>query len=320
MSRSLASACLCLASLAAAVALPATAQSPRPTVSFDSAMNTWFSDENGLLTIDRSVVAFAPDGPLNMAVAVVDSSGTVVQSHTYFPDMNRDGVFGTAKAKGPAQVQLTEPGIYSIVWVINGEPATRLPVALKQTGAGDDPFNPQKTYAYDGFWRTHGYWTLHKTGNDDPTPVFHYWVGGLDVPEDRRSDMFFAELIRDGQVVAHSRRTQGHLPAGRWNYDKLMLYHPHEKKDTPYAKLWTQADLLTDGKYELRFTRNSDGQLIRSYDYTVADGQIVPLPETALDHEPRIDHVLPRVQRRGTNNFEMIEAYWIKDGGPGTTE
>ncbi|MEM6756467.1 MAG: hypothetical protein AAF586_04810 [Planctomycetota bacterium] len=315
----------CAIVLAASIVGVALAQSPRPTVAFDDALNTWFSDTNGLMTFDRCRVAFAPEGNINMLVAVVDPQGQVVGQHPYSPDVphtQRNGVFANVRAdQGPLQTQLSEPGIYTIVWVIDGEPATRLPVMLRQTGAGDDPFNPQKTFAFDGLWRTHAYWEWHKTGNDYPTPKLHYWVGGLDVPEGRRDDMFVAELIRDGEVVAHSVRTRGHLPSGKWRYDNITLAHPHEPKDAANARPWTRDDLLgTDGKYEVRFTRQSDGQMIRSYDYVVADGQIVPLPETALDYEPRTDHILPRVQKRGGNTIEMIEATWIKDGGPGTAE
>lgn len=300
----------------------AEAQAPRPTVSFGAAMNTWMSDTNGLIAPDRVRLAFVPEGDLNMVLGIVDQAGNIVGRHDYAPEVDRFGsVFAVARLKqSGSQTQLTEPGIYSLVWVIDGQPATRLPVRLRQTGAGDDPFNPQKTFAFDGYWRTHAYWTMHKTGNDPPTPKLHYWVGGLDVPEGRRSDMFFAQLIKDGQVVAHSKRTQGHLPPGRWTQNNLLLFHPHEKKDTPNARVWSQADLLTDGRYELRFTRQSDNQMIRSYDYTVAEGKLVPLAESALDYEPRVDHVLPRVQRKGATTVEMIEAFWIKDGGPGGAE
>jgi hypothetical protein len=79
------------------------------------------------------------------------------------------------------------------------------------------------------------------------------------------------------------------------------------------AKYFTAEDLAVDGAYEIRITRGSDGALLRSYDFDVKGGELVPLPETRFGHEPGIDYLLPRTVKRGASSFEFVEAIWIKD-------
>jgi len=287
-----------------------------PAVSFNSILNTYFDDSSGQISFRDSIVAFVPEGPFKGMVAVVDAEGKAVAKFEYFDSIMREGVFGRVKVKGLAEVKLTTPGIYTIVYLIDGKPVTRMPVRLRQTGSGDDPFNPVKTFAFDGYWRTHAYFTM-TTYNDEPAPELNFWVGGIDLPEGETKDRFFAELIHDGKMVAHTKRTQGFIGSGHFKITKASLFHPHEYKRTANAELYMLSDLMKDGSYELKVTRTSDQAMIRSFDFVVKDGKFVPLKQTALDFDPHVDFILPRVVKRGANMFQLIEATWIRDGGNG---
>jgi len=290
----------------------ATAQQRGPAFDFEAMLDTWFSGDNGLLRLGDYVVAFAPEGQFRGQAAVINDRNEVKATFEFFPDyVLREGVFGKVRVVGPADVQLTEPGTYFLIFLVDGQPVSRLPFVLKQTGAGDDPFNPQKTYAFDGYWRTTAHLTM--TAPYEPTtPMVNFWVGGLDLPAGATKDTLFLELLRDGAVVAHSKHTSGHVAAGHFKRQALPLFHPHERKNAN-PDVFTLADWLVDGKHELRVTRGSDSTVIRSFDFEVRDGRFAPLPQTDMAYEPAFDYMVPRVVRKHGNTFEMIEAVWIQD-------
>lgn len=166
---------MCVASFASPVA------AQQPTADFERIMDMYFGKDDGMISFGDQTFAFVPEGPFNGEVAVVDPKGGVVGRFSYFEDVLRDGVFIRAKVKGIAEVKLTEPGVYTLVYLVNGKPVTRMPVKLNKVDDGDDPFNPQATYSFDGYWRTHAHFT---TGlyDEKPFPELHFWVGGIDLP------------------------------------------------------------------------------------------------------------------------------------------
>ena len=287
-----------------------------PVINFENILETDFDDSSGRLVFGDYTVAFAPDPPFNGMAAVVNPAGEVVGQFEFYPDYtNKVGVFAQirVKAVGPAEVTLTEPGVYTLVFVVNGQAATRMPVRLVQASAGDDPFNPVKSYAFDGYWRTMAHFTTITAITGGPAPELTLWVGGMDLPPDATRDMFRVALLRDGNEVAHSKRTQGVISSGHFKRTRSFLYHPHSKKESPNAAIFSMQDLLVDGAHEVRVTRVSDGKMIRSYDFDVAGGAITPLPQTQLGYEPASDYVLPRVLKRGATGLDMVEAIWIQD-------
>jgi hypothetical protein len=297
-----------------ASALGAKAQDRTPSVDFESILDTFCHAADGTLRFDANVIAFAPEGPLAAEVAVLDPKGAVVSRFSYFEDAERAGVFAIAKVRGPAEVQLTEPGIYTLVYLVGGKPVTRMPIRLIATGDGADPFDPKPTFAFDGYWRTHAHFTMDSY-EGAPVPELTMWIGGVDLPAGAKKDGFFVEMIHEGEVVAHSRRSQGHIPPGRFERMRLRLFQPHEEKASPNATPFMASDWKADGAYEVRVTRNSDRKVIRSFDFDVAGGKVVALPQAALDYAPHEDRILPRVAKKNVNVFEMIEAIWIRDGG-----
>jgi len=293
---------------------PAVAQQQTPVFTFDSTLNMFFSEDNGNLMFGDHVVAFAPEGQFNGKAMIADQAGNLLMQADFFPDYQfTHQVFGKVRIKAAAGHQLTEPGLYQIVFVVDGTPVTRMPIVVRQTGAGDDPFKPVKTYAYDGFWRTFAYLTYGEF-KDEKTVTVNYWVGSLDLADPAKGEMFIIELIHNDEVIAHTPRTQGHIAPGHFEWGNLTLRHPHEKGKEVNAPMFMHKDwVANDGLYELRFRRQKDGQMIRSLDFQVLNGEIQQHPRAALDYQPRIDFIAPRVQKRGGNMFEMLEAIWIED-------
>jgi len=54
--------------------------------------------------------------------------------------------------------------------------------------------------------------------------------------------------------------------------------------------------------------------LIRNFDYSVDGGEILPLPETRLGHDPAIDYRVPRASDKSSTGYDFVEAIWIKTG------
>ena len=229
-----------------------------PAVTFDSLLNTYFDASNGTVAFDSVDLAFAPDQPLKAVVVIVGADNKVVASFPFLQNYAvRNGVFARARVEGTPAHQLTEPGIYNIVVMIDGQMATRLPVALVQTGAGDDPFDPQKTFRFDGLWRSHAYFTMDRRG-DTPRPQLNLWLGSIDLPEGKARDAFTATLLRDGEPVAHTKTDVGTLYEGHYDWQRIDFFHPHERKDAANARFFTAADLLVDGSYVVQVARGSD--------------------------------------------------------------
>ncbi|MEZ5597844.1 MAG: hypothetical protein R3E84_15900 [Pseudomonadales bacterium] len=289
----------------------AATAAPPPAIDFQNVMDMYFDDSSGLIAFDDYTVAFAEGTTFNGLVAVVDSGGRVMGQHAFYPEFqNRDGVFARIRAVGPADVALSEPGVYTIVFVVDGQPATRFPVELKRLSGGDDPFTAGAGLVFDGYWRTLAHITEGRW-KDQPIPVLTLWLGGLDLAGGRR-DSFFVTLRRAGAVVAHSKRALTTIQPGHFRRTQVQLFHPHEQKQEPNAPYFTMADLARDGDYDVAVTRASDGASLRTFGFTVKDGRVQGLHRSATGYEPRPDYIMPRVLRPGATGLEMIEATWIQ--------
>ena len=285
---------------------------PQPAFIFDSVMQTYFDDESGTISFTEYDLAFAHEGELNAAVAVTDANGKVIKSFPFFSDYRwREGVFARTQVRGPAEVTLTDPGVYNIIFLVDGKMATRLAVILEQTGEGDDPFNPAKTYRFYGLWQVYAYLTMRRW-DDQKHPRLTFWVGGRDLPEDAEKDMFLVTLTRDGEVVGHSKRTQCYVASGHYKRVESDIYRPHAAGKEANAELVMADEWTKDGGYRLVVTRISDGAVIRRYGFTAKDGKIQGLANSELGFEPRIDYIVPRVKDRSTQNYKFEEAVWIK--------
>lgn len=295
----------------ASPARPAQAQHA-PAIVFESMMDSPFFTKTGIVSFTAYDVVFAPKGKANAQVGIIDAKGEVVAQFAFYPDYKlRTGVFARIQAKGPADVKLTKPGRYNMVFVMNNKAISRMPFTVIEKSAGNDPFNPGKTYAFDGYWRRLGYITAGGT-KEKPIPEFWVWLGGLDMPNpDQFQEYFFAELVRGGKVVAHSKRRTGFYSGGHFKRRRFSLFRPHTVKQEPNAVFFTMKELMVDGDYELRITRRTDRKLLRNFRIVVAKGKFRTLKRTQLGYKPATDYIVPRVIKKGSTAYEFEKAIWI---------
>lgn len=291
---------------------PAMAQENAPAVIFESFLDSYFGDEDGFVSLDTFDLVFAPEGQIDAAVGIVNANGDVLAQYGVYPDYKlRDGVFGRVQVVGPAELQLTEPGIYTLVFVAGGQAISRFPFQVDQSGDGSDPYDPQKTYVFDGYWRTLAHITIDNAGTE-PRPVFSVWLIPVDMAApDVFQESFDADLTRDGALIAHAKRQSSTFGKGDFGRQQVVLFQPHDEKGEANAVPLTMADLSADGDYELKFTRVSDDAVLRDFKFTVANGEIAPLARTQLGFEPVTDFIAPRVVRKGSTVYELEEAIWI---------
>lgn len=283
-----------------------------PAFVYESVLDTYCDAENGLLSFREYDLAFAPEGPLDAKVVVTNDQNTIVASFAFRPEYRfRSGVFARAAVEGPADVTLTDPGVYNIIFLVSGEPVTRLPVVLEETSAGDDPFDPAKTYRYFGLWQTYAHLTT-KDAAQGQRRQLTLWIGGRDLPEGAAKDLFAVTLKRDGEVVAVSKKDHGHIPTGHYRRQTIDLFLPHDERQSQNAGLFAAEEWARDGSYELTVTRRSDGQVIRTFAYEAKDGTIAPLPDTQLGFEPAIDYIVPRVVEKNVTEYGFVEVVWLR--------
>ena len=287
-----------------------------PAFLFEPMLDTYFDDQSGLIVFHASGydLAFPPEEPLNAVIAVVDDTDTVVESFPFrskYTNRTDNGAIARAMMDGTAEISLTEPGVYNIVYMIDGKLVSRLPVVLERLEIGDNPFERETVYRYYGLWELYAHIT-NDTWKGENWPKLTFWAGIRDFNERAHQLRFFAELKRDGEVVAHSKRTQGSIPYKHYQRVEANLYHPHEQKLAHNAIPFTENEWARDGDYEITITRKPDGALLRKFHYTARGGKIQPLPETLADHQPAIDYRVPRVIKKGSTGYEFVEGIWIK--------
>ncbi|MEZ5864957.1 MAG: hypothetical protein R3D25_13180 [Geminicoccaceae bacterium] len=247
-------------------------------------------------------------------VALADEAGNVLGRFPFHDSYRfQDKVFARIGVVGPADVQLDTPGVYNIFFLVDGEIATRLPFVLKAASDGSDPFDPEKTWTVDGFWRQLGYMT-EQNSSAGPAPRFTFWTGGVDLPEGASGDGYVASLVRDGEVIAHSKRTTGHIPPGRFARTTFELFHPHGEKETPNAESHHPRRHGGPARRRalLRIFRRRQRAHHASSTLNMAGGTLQQHERAVLGYEPQMDFILPRVVRAGSNTYELVEATWFE--------
>ncbi len=287
---------------------------PEPAFTYESMLNLYFSDDSGMIRISDMDLAFAPEGDINAAVVVTDSENTVVKSYKFYTEPRwRKGVYARMSEVGPADFELTEPGVYNLVFLIDGKPISRLAFALELTSEGDDPFDPVKKYRFIGMWQVYGYLFMN-TLRDEPFPELNLWLGGKDLAEGDSKDTFIATVKdEEGKVLAHSKDTQGYFGDGHYEQTEISLYFPHTHERIINAMPYMLSDwVANDGHYTIEVTRSSDKQLLRRFHVVVKDGKIEELPATNLKFEPHVDYIVPRVGDKHSQNYGFEKAIWLK--------
>ncbi|MFA5633230.1 MAG: hypothetical protein WC997_17110 [Porticoccaceae bacterium] len=282
-----------------------------PSIAFESLLDTPFHP-SGVLAFDNLDVVFAPPPPVQGRIDVVKiKGGETIASFNSLPDYRMaDKAFARMAFVGPAHAQLNEPGAYEVRVFINGTLATAMPFTARVSGA-DDPFNPDKTWAYEGPWSKWGYFTMRPLRDTEVIDLV-YWTGKEDLAPGTTKDALQAKLLRGGKVIAHSSGYKGHIANERFRRHDLTLYEPHEAAKEPNPVPLSIANLMEPGKYELRLERGSDNKVLRTFRFSTKDGRIVPHSRTDLKHNPATEFIAPRVLKKGTSSYEFVAVEWLE--------
>lgn len=292
------------------LATPLRAQDYAPAITYETMLDNISVYESGEVSIGNFDLAFGPEEPLNVAAAVVDKTGTVIGSVPFAEFYGRrDGAFGRIKASASAPIMLAEPGLYAVVFVVDGTPVSRFPFLLKASEKSDDPFaGGGKKLSADGLWRQLGHITSGSYKNE-PVVILTAWLGSQDLAKpDTHFEPILVTLKRDGELVAHSKRETAGFNNVFFERTAISLFEPHTEKESPNAIMLPMSALTADGTYEIDIGRTVDDTVIRHFTFTVSGGEIEPLPQTKLDFEQPLDMIIPRV-RDGGGDF--VEATWI---------
>ncbi len=301
---------LCLLTVASG-ALPVFAENP-PTFLFEGLLDTYFDDRSGLIAFDDYDLAFAPDEPLDARITVLHSDGSEAASFRFHPAYrNRAGVIARASLENPADVTLTEPGNYLIEFSVNGQPGNQFPVSLERIGSGD-AFNPDAALRFHGPWSRYAHIKMDQWQGSD-WPVLSFWAGQRDFAETAFQEPFMVEMKRNGELVAHSKLTQGSIPNKHYQRIEAHLYHPHDRQASPNAKPFMKADWTRSGEYEITISRQSDNEIIRSFDYTASNGEIEPISEARPGYQPHTGYLAPRAIKKGSPGYEFTAVIWLKN-------
>ncbi len=276
---------------------PAAAQSYPPAIDYTSILRTRFF-ETGQISFGDVDIVFAPPPPADVGVSVRKADGTVIGQFGYFPDyVFADKAFARVRVRGPADVRLPGPGDYLIEFTVNGRPATRFPFTVRAAAAGGgDPFDPARGVQFDGPWRRLGFLITRQVGQSRLVDLV-FWTGGADLPPPpsgppRRSPVgrrdCVAKLIRDGTLIGHSKRAQGHPPphtlaAGPFGKESVIhaFFAPHDAAagargtgDFFFFIPCSISSWPTDATRSAMIERQSDGGLLRAFRFAASGGRI----------------------------------------------
>lgn len=285
------------------------AATPPPSVDFESMLDSPFH-AGGRLRVDEYNLVFAPPAPVQAQAEVVDASGKVLASHAFFPEYRfTDKAFGRLQVSGPGEVQLPGPGDYALRFTVNGARVGELPFTARTRGSGD-AFDGSQTWTYGGPWSQWGYLILRPYKEIQAVDAV-FWTGADDLPAGAQKDGVEAQLLRGGTLVAQSRRNVGQISNQHFKREKLSLFHPHEIKNVNPLP-FSLADLMVDGKYELRLSRKGDQARLRSFRLQIRDGKPVAHPRTAFGYTPAHGYIAPRVLQKNVNLYGFQEAIWME--------
>ena len=287
------------------------AEPPTPTFDFERLLNTKTFWNSGSFQLGDLVMGFAPETSTTEIMLFNDKREVVAQQTAYAGYQGRTGAWAVVRPKAE-QFRLQTPGIYQLVFSVNGVPATRFPFRLIQTSAGDDPFNPEKKFAFDGYWKRLAAVRLRpydfkRTGT---WPVPTVWVGELDLPEGKDKDMFESDLLHNGKLVAQSNRKGGFIAREHYRKREVKLLQLHEPNQLANAGPFLLED-YKDGDYELRLTRHSDRKVFRNFRFKVTDGKIAHMDRSTLGFQPAVDYLVPRGMKGRKNMTIMEEVVWV---------
>lgn len=294
----------------------ANAQQRAPIITWQSLLNTpmWATGKMAFRDYD---IAFAPPVPLSASFRVMRADGQKMGEFKFFDTYRyQQSVFAKGTVAGPAEITFA-PGRYAMQFTVAGVAATQFVFNVEPLETSDDPFNPSTTVKFVGPWQKYAYFMFPEvrnfgTGQDLPALELRYWAGAQDKPSSMRNGQLFVKLMKDGQMVAQSKRTGGFLANEAMRTQKTLLFKPHEQNKEANALAFYRDDLVAnDGTYQVVVERKADGKAIRTFSLLVQGGKMIALPQTQLTYKPAMDVIVPRVMPKGQGQWEFSEAFWI---------
>ncbi|PAP77243.1 hypothetical protein [Rubrivirga marina] len=280
----------------------------------------WLYPLVGQIAVQRAQFVLFPcaSGDVQGRIALRDASGAlreewpITDSHP----MAKMQVLEYLEVTGRAQMDPLEPGEYALVVEVDGHLAGRLPLTVRAVESGD-PFNPATISAFDGPWRTLGYFSVRadETGGVSDRPAeFTFWIdphdaGGGDA-------QVRVELVQRGDVVGCVGMGAGDGPQaypGRF-VKRTAQFRKRAgcDDDTPNLPSWG-ADGWEPGTV-VRVVAEADGRVIQTYPVRVDEaGRLAAHPRSALDYEPRADFLTPRTMTGSGGTLSFVDhVFWVE--------
>lgn len=296
----------------------AIAQEREPAIGFESLLNLKMFD-SGLVNFTGHDLVFAPPSAAGITSAIKVKGGATVLAYEYFPEYRANvDVFARLNPKGIPQHKFG-PGDYVFEFSKDGAVFTRFPFSIVAKVAGTDPFSAAKSYALRGPWQRFAYFYFRNardfSANSDVSAAYlNFWAGTSDAPPGKQRVAIQLRLFRDGNLVAHSRETQGMIQNYPMERHDIPLFHPHERSKMANARIFSRADLVQAGKYQLTVELQEGKTVIRDYRFESDGEKVVPHERTVIGYNPHSDYIVPRVPKQGSTTYAFEEAIWIESG------
>ena len=296
---------------AGASVMPASNQSSKTAISYESFMDMRFYEDHAGFLVENLVVVFPSAGQSSATFVITRPSGEVVASvPLQYSPLERFAAFGRfhPASGNPGTIRLNQAGDFLMGVKIGSEMITTMPFSLREE-VNSDPFNPGKKYVRSGSWSDLAFFSQI---TDDPDAMLHfnYWLSTRELPAGMRRPKVTLHLMLNGKEVAASRSPV--VP------DYLDWYFYERKElimETKPKQKWLNLADLTREDGELVMIVKAEGQTVKSYKTRITGGKLQGLDRSRLGFEPRANFISPRyvdLTDRSQSDFTMRDMFWIK--------
>ncbi len=213
--------------------------------------------------ISESIYAYNPDSGAKLAHVIKKADGTVVDAQFYRGQKDRAPYW--ILHPGDIPEQPIESGDYVMEWYLEGDLFYEFPFTV-EAAEGDDPYNPEPRYFYDGPWDDYAYFYWP---NASATPMFSIWFRDKAAsPGNWQEHQVNISVKRGGTEVAYWPNPNGGAQPVDFKpwWERLDV-----GLDDPSNGVFRASDLLQDGRYTVTVT--VDGATYGTYAFSVSEGK-----------------------------------------------
>lgn len=257
---------------------------------------------NGALQVKNLYIAF-PNPEAKYRLVVAGGGSEIYTCDMYFSELAATPAFGLLQPVAPANGTciLAKDGNYTVSLQNGSEILSKLDFTVSSFKIGDE-FTGRTVQPLDGPWRKYAAFVLSPGGVNDM--VFRVW-SSLTETKSPVTQKLTGKITKGAQVVASSA-TQ---IVSKYEFVAFDLNFVQPDGRTTFS-----ANSLSklSGSYEMRIFL--DGKEMRVFPFTVANGKVDNMPESALNFPRRHEHWVPRTVVGASNNYNqrLYEAYWLK--------